>query len=212
MKAHVLLTLALSACSPVFGIQGSGVEATVTRTVEPFQRIRIAGSGDAIVRVGEKQRVTIVCDDNLIEHVRTHVDDGTLELGMERGSYRLKKGLRFEISVPRLTGASIAGSGDIDVSGIDAESFDVSIAGSGEVRASGRAERLDVDIAGSGDAALYPLAARSVEVDIAGSGDVAVSASEDLNAQIFGSGSVHYRGDPRVKRTIAGSGEVSKAK
>lgn len=211
MKSHVVLMLALSACAPVFGTQGSGVESTETRTVERFERIRIAGSGDAIIHVGEPQRVTIRCDDNLMKHVRTRVVDGTLELGMERGSYRFQKDLRFEIWVPALNGVSIAGSGDLDISGIDAESFDVSIAGSGDVKGAGRARRVEVDIAGSGAAALFPLVAETASVEIAGSGDVEVSVSNALDAQIFGSGAVRYRGDPTVKRSIAGSGEVVKA-
>jgi hypothetical protein len=210
MKLHVVLTLALSACSQAFAVEGSGVEATQTRTVEPFERVRIEGSADAVVKIGGTQKVTIVGDDNLLEHVRTRVVDGTLEVGMESGSYQMRKGLRLEISVPSLTGASVAGSGDLEVIGIDGESFDVSIAGSGDVEGAGRTQRLKVAIAGSGDAALFSLAARSADVAIAGSGQIDVSVSDELDAQILGSGSVRYRGEPRVERSIAGSGEVVK--
>ncbi len=210
MKPHVVLTLALSACSQAFAVEGSGVETTQTRTVEPFDRVRIEGSAEAIVRIGEPQKVTIVGDDNLLEHVRTRVVDGTLELGMDSGSYRFRKELRFEITVPRLTGVAVAGSGDLQAIGIDCDTFDVSIAGSGDVKGAGRTQRLEVDIAGSGDVALFSLAARSADVAIAGSGQVDVTVSDELDAQVFGSGSVRYRGEPRVKRSIAGSGEVVK--
>ena len=210
MKSAIVLTLALSACSQAFAIEGSGVETTQTRSVEHFERVRVAGAGDAVITVGEKQKVTVTCDDNLIGHVRTRVVDGTLELGLENGSYSFRTGPRFEISVPRLTGASVAGSGDIEVSGLDSDEFDVAIAGSGDIRAKGRAARVDVDIAGSGDASLFAVEARSASASIAGSGRVDVSASESLSAKIMGSGTVRYRGDPKVKRTIAGSGEVVK--
>ncbi len=212
MKSAVVLTLALSACSQAFAIEGSGVETSQTRAVESFRRVRVEGSGEAVVTVGEKQKVTVVCDDNLIDRVGTRVVDGTLELGLERGRYSFSKGLRFEIAVPELAGASIAGSGDIRIAGLDAEAFDVSIAGSGDVEAEGRADRVEVDIAGSGNAALFALAARAADVRIAGSGDVHIRASESLVAKIMGSGSVRYRGDPEVKRSIAGSGEVVKDK
>jgi hypothetical protein len=214
MKSAALLSLALCACSSAFAVEGSGVESTQLRKVEPFERVRIEGSADAIVVVGETQQVAVIGDDNLLEHVSTRVtraNGGTLEIGMDSGSYRFKKGLRVEITVPRLTGASIAGSGDLDLLGIDSESFDVSIAGSGDVKGAGRTQRLAVEIAGSGDAALFSLAARSADVDIAGSGAVDVNVSDELDAQIMGSGSVRYRGEPRVSRKIAGSGEVVRA-
>lgn len=211
MKSHVLLTLALSACSNVFAVEGSGIEATQLRKVERFERVRVEGSADAIVRVGDAQQVAVTGDDNLLEHVFTRVDDGTLEIGMKSGSYRTRNGLRVEITVPRLTGASIAGSGDLDLHGIDSDAFDVSIAGSGAVKGAGRTQRLAVAIAGSGDALLFDLAARSADVAIAGSGDVDVNVSDEIDAQIVGSGSVRYRGEPRVKRSVAGSGEVVRA-
>lgn len=210
MKAHFLSALALCACSPVFGVQGSGVEASESRSVEPFDRIELDGSADVIVHVGKTQSVTVRCDDNLLEHVRTRVVHRTLEIGMDSGTWFIKKGLRVEISVPRLEGAEIAGSGDVAVQDLDADTFEVSIAGSGHVGAAGRAERLTVEIAGSGDVELYSVAAKSASVEIAGSGSAGVSASEELDASIFGSGSVRYRGEPRVTRKVAGSGSVAK--
>lgn len=210
MKSRLALALALAACSPVFGIQGSGVEKTETRAVPPFERISVAGSAETVVKVGGTPSVTVTCDDNLLPHVRTRVVDGTLELEVEGGNHRFQRGLRFEVSAPRLTGVSVAGSGKIEVVGVETEAFEVSIAGSGDVRAAGRAQRVTVDVAGSGDAELFALAAEAADVEIAGSGDVRISAAKELHVEIAGSGSVHYRGEPHVKKSIAGSGEVAK--
>jgi hypothetical protein len=198
-----------SSCSFV-GISGSGVQKTEVRSVADFERIATAGSVDVTAKVGSPAKVEVTGDDNLLEYVTTEVKDGTLEVGMKSGSYHFTHGLKVAITTPVLEKISIAGSSDVDVSGLKGERFGASIAGSGDLRASGQVESLEASVAGSGDLQLDDLESRDAQVSIAGSGDVRVHATQSLDVKIAGSGDVVYRGDPKITRSIAGSGSITK--
>lgn len=196
-------------------VHGSGNAATESRSLSPFHRIVSHESIDVDVRIGETQSVTVRADDNLLEWVRTSVDDGTLEI-----RWRSKHGKgsssntspRIEIVVRSLDRLELHGSGDARVSGLKGESFALDISGSGDARAEGAVDRLTVDVSGSGDVELFGLEARAVEVTVSGSGDAEVNARESLRVEISGSGDVDYRGDPKsVQRDISGSGDVERA-
>jgi hypothetical protein len=177
------------------------------REVGRFDAIEVSGSFDVEVQVGESREVVVHADDNLLDHVRTEVDDGVLELRTKR-SIRPTRTILVRIGVPDLDAVSLGGSGDVDVRGVETRRFEVSLAGSGDIRVTGVADAAAVSLAGSGDVDLGRLSADRVEVSIAGSGDVAVRAADHLEVSIAGSGDVSYRGQPRVSVSRSGSGEV----
>jgi hypothetical protein len=198
-----------SSCS-FMGIAGSGVQKTETRSVPDFKGISTAGSVDVTAKVGAPTHVEVSADDNLLQYVTTEVKDGTLHIGMKSGSYRFTRGLKVAITTPELDKVSIAGSSDVDVSGLQGAHFAASIAGSGDLHARGHVDTLEASVAGSGDLKLSELESRDAKVSIAGSGDARVNATQSLEIKIAGSGDVRYRGDPKVKQSIAGSGSVSR--
>jgi hypothetical protein len=88
---------------------------------------------------------------------------------------------------------------------------DVSVSGSGKVEASGTANEIKATISGSGKILAADLEVDKCEVRISGSGDVEINVKNDLDAQISGSGSVTYKGNPsRVNSHASGSGHVRK--
>lgn len=188
--------------------EGSGISKTETRTVTDFRRIVVEGSADLTVRVGEATSVSVTGDDNLVAFVTTDVRDGSLVIGMKPGSYSTRVDLRVAITTPGLDAVSIQGSSDAELSGISGESFSAQILGSGDVRASGKVDRLEAAVSGSGDLRLDGLESREARVGISGSGDVEVWTTESLVASISGSGDVRYRGDAKVTKSVAGSGSV----
>jgi hypothetical protein len=196
-------------------VHGSGNPASETRALSPFHRIVAHDSIDVDVKIGETQSVAVRADDNLVEWVRTSVDDGTLEIRWRsrhgKGS-STRSSPRVDIVVRSLDGLEMCGSGDARVSGLKGDSFVIALSGSGDARAEGAVERLTVELSGTGDADLFGLEARAVEVSLSGSGDAEVTARESLRADISGSGDVDYRGDPKsVKREISGSGDLERA-
>lgn len=192
------------------GVKGSGVAAISTREVPAFEAIRVDGSVNVEAVAGEKQSLTLECDDNLLELIRTEVVNGVLVVKQAQ-PYSTTLGVVVKVAAPALKSACVSGSGDVCAKNISGKAFEVSIRGSGDVEAEGRVDALRVSITGSGDAGLQDLVCKNAEVKIAGSGDANVHAEESLKVSIAGSGDVAYHGFPTVEKRIHGSGSVCKA-
>ena len=104
---------------------------------------------------------------------------------------------------------TIAGSGDMEIEEVITPELHVSIAGSGDITLSGEGERQEISIAGSGDYEARTFISSVVDVSIAGSGDAFVQANETLVVSIAGSGTVFYLGNPTISTSIVGSGGVN---
>ncbi|RMG42535.1 MAG: DUF2807 domain-containing protein [Acidobacteria bacterium] len=190
---------------------GSGRVVEESREVEPFERLSLACAADAEVHVGEEPSVRLAAEDNILPLITTEVSGGTLRISGS-GSYWTRHGVKLTVGTPRLTSVSLAGSGDVTIENVDADSFRVEVRGSGDVTASGRARRVEVLLMGSGDVDLAGLRAEEAEVSVLGSGDVDLYAARRLSCEIRGSGDVTYRGNPEeVHKSVFGSGDVTPA-
>jgi len=190
------------------GVEGSGVAATQVRTVPPFTAVELAGSNNVSVHVGAKQSVTVRADDNLVDSVTTTVQNGTLVVGTE-GSFTTKTPMSVDVTVPALVGLTLGGSGNVAIYDVHATDLTIGIPGSGNVTASGTADRLDVSVAGSGAAMLQGLAAGDVTADVSGSGAIFVDVSGTLDATVSGTGAVTYSGSPaHVTKDVTGVGGI----
>lgn len=178
---------------------------TVYITVPNIEAVSVSGSGDVI---GQSK-------------IRTHDFEANVS---GSGSMTLDVEAKGDVD------AKVSGSGDLvlkghfeslesDVSGsgkvvLDAmidEGADFSISGSGKIEARGQAEFAKANISGSGKVLAADLKTNRCEVRISGSGDVEISVADELDANISGSGSVSYRGNPRkINSHAAGSGKVRK--
>lgn len=221
--------LAVPAAAKDRRIEGDGKPVTESRTVEPFDRIRLEGFADVSVRVGGERAVSVTVDGNLQRHFATEVRDGTLVLDA-KGSIRPTGDVRVAIAVPALRAFTISGSGDVAIEGGsgpleleiegsgdlrwkgEATELEAKIEGSGDLRLEGTAARLEVEVEGSGDVDASALRARDVVAEVEGSGDVEVTVDGGtLSASVSGSGDVRWRGQAKVERiSVSGSGEISR--
>jgi hypothetical protein len=87
----------------------------------------------------------------------------------------------------------------------------VEISGSGKIEASGSAQSIKASISGSGRVNASNLEVDKCTVRISGSGDVEIHVKSELDANISGSGTVSYKGNPsHVNGHSSGSGKVRK--
>lgn len=190
--------------------EGSGVAATQTRDVAAFHSVELAGGNNVVIHVGGKQSVVVKADDNLLNHVTTTVQSGTLVIGNTPGSLTAKSPMSIEVAVPTLDALTLAGGGNIIVNGIDAESLTVALSGSGNVTGSGTATSLGVTLGGSGNVWFTRVAANDVHAALSGSGNIFVTALSSLDASVPGSGTISYTGNPQdVTKSITGSGAIT---
>ncbi len=184
------------------------------REFPAFDAVTFGGAGDLFITVGGEQSVVLQGDPRLLEEVETEVRNGRLYIKREDTSWfsfgRDDYGpLTVLVSVPELEGVLLAGSGNLDVEGLEGGETKLTIAGSGRIDAEGTLEALHLTIHGSGDINTEKLITADAQVTINGSGDVRVHVREELNATINGSGEIAYLGEPEnVKSTVRGSGKI----
>jgi hypothetical protein len=228
---------ASSGCAQASG-ESPGPPVQRSFAVGAFERIEVAGPYDVEVRTGAAPSVRADGPENAVERMVVEVRGNELRIhprkekrwGLNFGSGWNKHGkVRLVVTVPRLSGAQIAGSGDMRIDRVQGERFEggiagsgnldlgtvevvnlkLEIAGSGEVRAGrGRARNAEYEIAGSGDVDARGVATETTAVSIAGSGNVRGHATRTAEVEIAGSGDVELSGGARCSVSKAGSGNV----
>lgn len=205
-------------------IKGDGADDLgphVTRTLAwtGGRTLRIESSIDVDYVQGDAANVVISGPKSLADRVRlengrlflTEGDESVVFGWSSHGvSARAERDeLRVTVTAPNLDRFEVNGSGDLSIAGYDQPALAIDIAGSSEVRASGRTDALDLSISGSGDADLEDLATATAKVDIAGSGDARIAPTGETAVSISGSGDVALTDRPsKLTTDIAGSGDV----
>jgi Putative auto-transporter adhesin, head GIN domain len=173
---------------------GDTVEIAAPATV----RYR-GGSGDEVIARGSP---------DVIAHLR--VRHGKIDLPC-RGLTRHD----LDITLPgrAFRAISLAGSGDLIMETVNQPSLELSVVGSGSVRAQGTSEQVKLSITGAGDMKLADLSMKRLDLRIAGSGNVEAAPQDEINIDIAGSGNVRLLSDPAEVHThISGSGRLVRSR
>ena len=211
--------LAVLACNFVVAapgkhIKGNGVKVEKSFDTAPFDAVRLNGSFDVVFTQGP-QKVVLSADENLIDVFKVEVRDGSLYLGVERGTgFSTRNKVVFTVSSPELNAVKVNGSGDFKVRNVlDSDNLSLSINGSGDIEADKvECKNLTCNINGSGDIEVDALSAASADVKINGSGDVNLTCKNvgDIYVKINGSGDVELFGSARsISSKVNGSGNVN---
>ena len=178
---------------------------TIYVTVPDIKAVAVSGSGDLI---GETKITSRDLDLNvsgsgsmILEADASGVIDADVS---GSGNIELKgKSQNFE--------SHVSGSGKVKLNITVADRATFGLSGSGKVIASGSAQEVKANISGSGEVQAADLVVDKCDVRISGSGDVEINVNKELDANISGSGTVTYKGNPsQVNSHSSGSGKVRK--
>ena len=231
--AAVIAASALSGCQ-IHAQEDAGRTISRNYQVGSFTAIEVAGPYDVEVRTGGAVSVSGKGGEKLLDKTTVEVDGDKLVIRPERSHSFFNFGwghhgkASFVVTVPALTEATIAGSGDIrvdkvagpnfegsvagsggiEVAALDVQQLKLAIAGSGGVKGAGKAQSANYDIAGYGDIDDAAVQTQDLKVSIAGSGGVKAHSSGTADVSIMGSGDVEVTGGAKCKVSKAGSGDV----
>lgn len=165
-------------------------------------------------------RVVLSCPENYVELFQFDVD-GT-ELGVEFTRDRvnieakhvditiyaptlrqLENGGVASVEVDRLTTDRLevenSGVGSLYLSGLTVRQMDAECSGVGNVELSGTADEARLECSGVGSIKAERLTAKAVRADVSGVGGVSCHATESIDADVSGVGSLRYGGKPQRK-------------
>ena len=192
------------------GTSGSGKTKAEKRDLTGFKAVNVSGAFEVEIVAQKEAGLMLEGDDNLLQLVRTEVDDGVLRIFNEK-SYSTSEVIRVRISVPQLDAVFASGANDIVVTNVKSDDFIVSTSGAGSLKISGEAKTLELEISGAGSVDTKELRAERVSVESSGAAEADVYASEDLRVSASGAGSVNYYGDPKnVSENVSGGASISK--
>jgi hypothetical protein len=217
--------LAYTSCS-LTGIKGNGNVVKVEQNIEPFSELEFKGVFDVILSQGDKEKLVIEADENLIDIVEIKNEGAKLNIDFKKGK-SVKKSTKFNVyvTVKDLITINMSGVGDLKNNGslnlktlklektgvgdidlnVNTMILNVKNSGVGTINLQGTTDHLDIDNSGVGDVHTKTLKANNVKLDNSGVGDVTVYASKKIEISANGVGDLKYYGHP-VQKHINNNG------
>lgn len=187
---------------------GQGPVKEEARPVARFDAVMIEGPVDVTYTISTKPSVRLLAQENILPLITVEVVDGQLVLATNR-AFSTSAPIRALVAGPSPVAVQINGSGGFVGAGLAGAALQLGIAGTGNIKASGSVDTVNIVVAGSGDVDTVGIKAKSADIQIRGSGDVYAYASQSARVGLSGSGDVRIKGAP-PKRNVerAGSGDV----
>ncbi|MFA0810133.1 GIN domain-containing protein [Microbulbifer epialgicus] len=221
-KAFLAPILALLAiCSAYSASAQAEKMESKTFDVSGFTRVSLKGSSHVEVIQADHFAVSATGPAEAMSHTKVAVKGDTLELSVEDNTQRWfgvvtitrDQEVHFTVTMPKVEGLLVTGSGDANAGSIESERLDLGISGSGAIYVKkAAAESLNAYVTGSGDLLVDKALAVNGEVGITGSGDLHFRSitGESLSAEIKGSGDMKIGGRvASVDIKIMGSGDFA---
>lgn len=226
----ILITLLIIVSCNVIGEIGSGNVIREERKVSSFNGIDVSGAFDVMLTQGTANSVFIEADDNLMHLIRTEVRDNILVIDNKKPIAH-SKSLKVFITFTDLKSIDLSGAvdimsqskltlSDLSLSGsgasdgkleMDVQKLKIDCSGGSKLRLSGSARDVDVDASGAVDLLAFDFPAETYKLSISGAGKADINVSKELNVDISGAATVHYKGNPAKNvQDISGAGTVKK--
>lgn len=213
-------------------ITGSGKVKTENRNLSGFTQVETLGSINVYITKAGNYEVKLEADDNLLPFIITEVKNNALILRMkEHTSFRKSGKINAYVSMPNVTAVTTKGSGSINSEStftgtelvlktkgsgsihfaFDGKGADISTAGSGGIKFSGKINEVKLGTLGSGSIEAS-LECESAALSVTGSGGIHISGNAtNVTAGVIGSGNIDGYGFQckRAKVSIKGSGNCN---
>lgn len=166
-------------------------------------------------------RVVLSCPDNYVELFGFEVErNDELEISFVRDNInieardvditvyaptlrKLENSGVASVEVDRLKGDHLvvesSGVGSVYFNGLQVVDIEAECSGVGGMELSGQAERANLECSGVGSISAEQLKAKSVKTEVSGVGGISCFASETIDAEVSGVGSLKYGGNPHQK-------------
>ena len=226
--AALFIAISFTSCEK---IKGKGEVVTQARTVTGYSGVSLSMPAQVYFTTGPDYLLEIHAQQNILDRIETKIKGNLLVIKLKHGvNIRDYKSIRVYVTAPGVNHLDVSGSGDlysdndwmgsdlsVNISGsgsitlnyVEADRFNTTISGSGNIKAlGGVVGRGELKISGSGSIEVQYMKCDDVYTRTSGSGDTYVHAINLLDVTISGSGSVYYLGTPVINTHISGSGNI----
>jgi hypothetical protein len=208
---NTFLSICLAAITGNAMAQSSDVQQTT------FSKIIINGKATVLLKQGETSKY-----EYSDERVRPDVKNEKLVINGGPGTITVTVKELSQIEIPgdgtiiaeeKMTANNlkidISGSGKITFHDLQAGELKSNISGIAKLKLSGESKKAEFNISGSGNADAISFKTPVLITNISGAGKITMDVTDELEANISGSGSVKYVNTPaKITRSISGIGKI----
>lgn len=209
-------------------IKGSENLITETRILDDFYSVHISTAGKVYITYGTKQQVSVTVNDNVLEYITTTVNNGKLVIGVKRGVQLSNFNLTVNLTMTDLEELSSSSAGSIEGKNkFKADYVSLVLSSAGSIRLELEAEQLYSSLSSAGSLFLsgsvvdhravlssagnlysFELITDTSTITLSSAGNASVYVSRLLNVIISSIGSLYYKGNPKINKTITSLGRV----
>jgi len=205
----------LSACDgTVFlhkQISGSGTVTTSQRAHTDFKGVEAGGAVEVTVTAQQDYKVEVEADDNIIEHIRTKVSDGILEISMDPEFSYSNTTVRVHVWLPQLTSLDISGASTAKVTQVSSEDLSIGASGASSITIEGSSKILRGEVSGASALLAEKLTAERVMIEASGASKGHVYATASLTAEASGASTIYYSGEPKnIEEETSGASSIKR--
>jgi hypothetical protein len=196
------------------------------RDVKGFHAIDVSNGIDLYLSHGDQEKVAVTAKEiKWRDRIRTEVVDGVLKISLrkedgDRFHWRDNPKMKVYISFMTLDKLTASGASDVFVDGeIAGGSLTIGLSGASDFKGAVRVDELFLDQTGASDVVIrgtvghltsiktsgasnikgYELSTESCSVHASGASDIHITVSKEINANLSGASSIHYKGSPSVE-------------
>lgn len=211
--------------------RGSGNIEKQERKTGEFSKVDVGGSIEVIIRRGDRNKVTVEADDNILEDIETIVSGGELNIGFRDRVSVNNAHVKVYVETPGLTAVNASASSSVNIEDIlssdktihfeasssasvqaeiDAPAAELEASSSGKIVLKGRTKDLRAEASSAGSIEAAELLSENARAEASSGASIQIHASLKLNAEANSGGSVSYRGEPALTKEENSGGSVGK--
>jgi hypothetical protein len=208
-------------------VNGSGKAKTEDRSIGDVTEVATSGGGTVELTFGDKPSVRVSADDNILP---------LLEIKNNKGKVTFETKFGFEINpvtpityvvtltqLNKLTVSEtgsvkavslkgdaltikLSGAGSASLKDIDYKALSLTLNGAAHAKLTGAAKKATFRLSGAGRIDAEELKSAINDTEVSGNGKATVWATDDLKANVSGTGKIEYKGKPRIEHVVSDKG------
>lgn len=203
------------------------------RKVGDFTGIEVSSAFEVFLRMGSTNSVTVIADADFIDHIKTKVEAGVLEVDFDDDwtmTSKPKTPMKIYITANNLKNIELGGACkletkntltfpmlNIGLSGastatvaVEVTNLNLDFSGAAKASISGKAQKVTMDGSGASILSAKSLETTTMALDLSGASKADVNVSEKLVVEASGASNVRYTGNPSLEQDISGAASVTK--
>ncbi len=213
----LLLVLVTTSSCMFIGLSGNSDVKSQTRVItQEFKAISVSQGIDVFITTNESNSVKVEADDNIIDLIKTEVENGELKIYFSKQVWH-SKARKVYVSIPVIeaisvsSGASVkldnsiiadklvlkASSGSEIIANVGVADLTCSASSGADVIISGTAKNFEVEASSGSNINTEDLEAEFVDAHASSGADISVYVSNSIQIKKSSGGAINYKGNPK---------------